>query len=160
EEKKSNYNEALERLLKAELVAEENQWIDELAHIKHYIGRLYYRMSNYGDALQYSQESYSLMLESKELQSKVNLPLSNIALLYYREEKYSEAIHYLEKAYHSIPETEDKLIDKKEYQPIRQLYIINLTVPKKVLKFCSGFINLQILKQIFYGNQPIRTHFS
>ncbi|MFA7688370.1 MAG: tetratricopeptide repeat protein [Moheibacter sp.] len=134
EEKKSNYNEALERLLKAELVAEENQWIDELAHIKHYIGRLYYRMSNYGDALQYSQESYSLMLESKELQSKVNLPLSNIALLYYREEKYSEAIHYLEKAYHSIPETEDKLIDKKRISTNTAIIYNKLNRPKESFK--------------------------
>src|SRR5690606_36232466 len=104
---------ALEKLLKAELIAEENQWNDKLAYSKHYIGRLYYRISNYGEALQYSQESYSLMLERIDLKEKVNLPLSNIALLYYREEKYNEAIHYLDKAYHIIPETEDKLIDKK-----------------------------------------------
>src|SRR5690606_14712661 len=135
EEKKSNYNEALERLLKAELVAEENQWIDELAHIKHYIGRLYYRMSNYGEALQYSQESYSLMLESKELQSKINLPLSNIALLYYREEKYSEALHYLEKAYHSI--SEDKLIDKKRISTNMAIIYNKLNRPKESFKILN-----------------------
>ncbi len=133
-ESNNNYPKALEKLLQAELIAEENQWNDELANIKHYIGRLYYRMSDYGEALQYSQESYSLMLESKELQSKINLPLSNIALLYYREEKYSEAIHYLDKAYHSIPETEDKLIDKKRISTNMAIIYNKLNRPKESFK--------------------------
>jgi len=136
-ESNNEYAKALEKLLKAELVAEENQWKDKLAFIKHYIGRLYYRMSNYGEALHYSQESYTLMLESKELQEEINLPLSNIALLYFREEKYSEAIHYLNKAYHSITEAEDRLVDKKRISTNIAIIYNKLNRPKESFKILN-----------------------
>jgi len=95
----NDYADALEKLLKAELIAEQNQWNDKLWDIKNRIGNIYYETSSFGEALSYFNEALAITEKDKKLNEKSNHPLNSIAVLYGREGKNKEALEYYKKAY-------------------------------------------------------------
>src|SRR5690606_7494702 len=99
DEKDKNYATAYKKLLKAEILAFENNWKDLLCQAKNRIGGIYIIISDFNEALNYFQESYDLAQTDKDLYSSGISPLANIGVLYAREEKYEEAISYFTKAY-------------------------------------------------------------
>jgi len=98
----NNYAGALEKLLKAELIAGQNHWNDNLWDIKNRISHIYYDTSSFGEALSYAQEALSITQKDKKLNEKSYYPLNSIAVLYGREEKNKEALEYYKKAYEII----------------------------------------------------------
>ncbi len=132
-----NYTIALEKLWKAEVIAEQNQWDDLLWHIKNRIGTIYTYLSSFAEALKYLQESYAITQQNETLYKNGASPLSNIGLLYYNEKKYEEALHYYVKAY-DIVKNDDGLIKKhvavllanvynRTNQPDKSLEILSAT---------------------------------
>lgn len=101
-----NYSTALEKLLKAEVIAEQQQWNDLLWDIKNRIGVVHFNISNFGEALSYLQESFAITQKNKELKENAAPPLINIGLLFAVEKKYEEAIHYYKKAYDAVKNRE------------------------------------------------------
>lgn len=99
EEENKNYAVTLEKLLKAELIAEQHQWDDLLSNVKNRIGLVYFYISNYGEALDYFQESYTITQKHENLYESGIAALGNIGFLYAKEKKYEEALHYFKKAY-------------------------------------------------------------
>jgi len=97
-----NYSMALEKLLKAELIAGQNQWNDKLWLIKSRIGSIYYNTSSFGEALRYCQESLAITQKYKELNTKSYHPLNIIAVLYGREGENKKALEYYKRAYEVI----------------------------------------------------------
>ncbi|MFA7688396.1 MAG: tetratricopeptide repeat protein [Moheibacter sp.] len=143
-----NYAVALEKLLKAELMAEENQWNDLLSHIKNRIGTIYTYLSSFGEALEYYQESFSIAQQNSELYEKASSPLANIGLLYAREKKYEDALYYFIKAYNLVKDTDDALkkhiavlmanVYNRTNQPEKSFEILNETkedVDNSVINF-------------------------
>lgn len=97
--KDNNYADALEKLLEAELIAEQNQWNDKLWDIKNRIGSIYYHTSGFGEALSYYRQALEITEKDKELNEKAHYPLNSIAVLYGREGKYLNSLEYYKKAY-------------------------------------------------------------
>jgi len=93
------YAVALEKLLKAEAVASENLWYDQLWLIKNNIGNIYTNVSSYGEALEYYEVSYSITQKIDSLEKKGGTPLTNIAVLFAKQKNYKEALPYMQKAY-------------------------------------------------------------
>jgi len=102
---------ALEKLLKAEMIARKNQWDDLLWYIENRIGIIYQSLSSFAEALEYYRESYTVTQQNKNLYENGVQPLSNIGLLYFDEKNYDEALHYYTKAY-GIVKNEDRLLKK------------------------------------------------
>lgn len=107
------YAEALEKLLKVESIASENLWHDQLWRIKNNIGIVYARVSSFGEALEYYEESYSITQKFDSLKVKGSIPLTNIAVLFAKEKNYEEALIYIQKAYNIFVETGGKTDEKK-----------------------------------------------
>lgn len=101
-EKNKEYAATYKKLLKAELLAEQNQWNDKLWDIKNEIGQLFYFTSGFGDALLYYQQSIDIIKKDETLSEKATYPLNGIAVLYQRERKYDEALKYYIKAYEVV----------------------------------------------------------
>lgn len=89
---------AFEKLLKAQLIAEENQWDDKLWQIKNQIGLLYRYNSHYGEAIAYFHEAYNITQQQQNLSVKGIHPLINIGELYFKENKTTDALKYHLKA--------------------------------------------------------------
>lgn len=85
EDGNKNYTAALEKLLQAEAMAIEYQWNDLLSNIKNHIGLIYVYFSNYGEALNYFQESLEIAQNDESLHNNKVLTLSNIGFLYAKE---------------------------------------------------------------------------
>lgn len=130
-----NYAVALEKLLKAELMAKENQWNDLLSHIKNRIGTIYTYLSSFGEALEYYQESFSIAQKNNELYEKASSPLANIGLLYEKEKKYEDALYYFTKAYSLVQDTDDAL---KKHIAVLMANVYNRTEqPEKSFKILN-----------------------
>lgn len=65
----NNFALALELLTKAEVLAKENQWKEQLCKIKGNIGISYSEMSNFGEALGYFKEALDLAKNIPKLNS-------------------------------------------------------------------------------------------
>lgn len=133
----NNYANALEKLLKAEITADQNKWDDLRWYIKNRIGIIYTSLSSFAEALEYYQESYAITRQDKDLYKNSTQPLSNIGLLYFNEKNYDEALHYCLKAY-DIVRKENGLLKKhvavllanvynRTGQPEKSLKILNET---------------------------------
>ncbi|MFA7688196.1 MAG: tetratricopeptide repeat protein [Moheibacter sp.] len=122
-ENEKKYNLTLELLLKAELIATENRWDDLLWDIKNNIGLIYYYISNFGEAHNYFQESYSILQKNNDLKEKLALPLINIAILYTSEQKYEEALYYYKKA-NEVVNPQNKKLKKHIAGNMAEVYLL------------------------------------
>lgn len=105
---KNQYIKSLELLTQARTLAEKNRWHKQNFLAINNIGANYYRLLEYGEALNYYIEAYSIAL--KELEPKYEMiVLNNIAILYSKENNYEKAKEYFKKAYDIAKQNNDDL---------------------------------------------------
>lgn len=105
---KNQYIHSLELLTQARTLSEKNRWHKQTFLAINNIGANYYRLLEYGEALNYYIEAYSIAL--KELDPKHEMiVLNNIAILYSKEENYEKAKEYFKKAYDIAKQNNDDL---------------------------------------------------
>lgn len=105
---KNQYIKSLELLTQARTLAEKNRWHKQNFLAINNIGANYYRLLEYGEALNYYIEAYSIAL--KELEPKYEMiVLNNIAILYSKENNYEKAKEYFKKAYDIAKQNNDEL---------------------------------------------------
>ncbi|MFY0483107.1 transcriptional regulator [Flavobacterium sp. PLA-1-15] len=105
---KNKYIHSLELLTQARTLSEKNRWHKQTFLAINNIGANYYRLLEYGEALNYYIEAYSIAL--KELDPKHEMiVLNNIAILYSKEENYEKAKEYFKKAYDIAKQNNDDL---------------------------------------------------
>jgi hypothetical protein len=103
---KKEYVHSLELLTQARSMAEKNRWYKQLFLATNNIGANYYSMLDYGEALNYYLESYTIAV--KELDPKYEMVvLNNIAIVYSKEKNYEKAKEYFKKAYDIAKENKD-----------------------------------------------------
>jgi len=95
--KSGDYTHALEYYSEAEILAENEQWQQELFDIKNNIGVVYVSLSNYGEARGYYEQA--LEIARKDPKDNLVMVLNNIANTYSYEKDYSNAIKYFKNAY-------------------------------------------------------------
>ena len=105
--KESNYPVALEHLTKAQLIAEKNNWNQEVFEIKNNIGIIYMNLSDYGEALNYFLDAYTLALKNPDSKNEMSV-LNNIAVIYCMEEDFEKGREYYLKAYELAKKTKNK----------------------------------------------------
>ncbi len=119
-----NHIKALELLTHAHSIAESKQWDDRTYSSLLGIGNVYYEMYDFGEALHYFFECYTIAVKKLKPIDEI-AALNNIANLYTRDEKYDKAIEYYKKAYELAA---DKDIDERKGLPLMNLaYIYNKT---------------------------------
>jgi tetratricopeptide (TPR) repeat protein len=97
---------SLELLTEARSMAEKNRWYKQQFLATNNIGANYYALLDYGEALNYYLESYTIAV--KELEPRYEMVvLNNIAILYSKEEYYTKAKEYFKKAYDIAKENND-----------------------------------------------------
>lgn len=103
---KKDHVKSLELLTQARNMAEANRWYKQQFLAINNIGANYYTMLDYGEALNYYLESYTLAV--KHLEPKYEMVvLNNIAILYSKENKHDKAEEYFLKAYNIAKENKD-----------------------------------------------------
>jgi tetratricopeptide (TPR) repeat protein/DNA-binding CsgD family transcriptional regulator len=114
---KNEHTHSLELLMRARVLAKNNDWnIQEFLALNN-IGANYYKLLEYGEALNYYLEAYTLAIKRLTPKDEMTV-LNNIAILYSEEKKYSQAIDYFKRAY---------AIAKENKEPIKTgLYALNL----------------------------------
>ena len=100
------YVRSLELLTEARSLAEKNRWYEQLFLATNNIGANYFSMLDYGEALNYYLESYTIAV--KELDpTREMVVLNNIAIIYSKEKNYEKAEEYFKKAYSIAKENKD-----------------------------------------------------
>lgn len=135
-----NYTAALEKLLRAEAIATEYHWKDLMSNVKNHIGLIYVYFSNYGEALNYFQESLEIAQNDESLHNNKVLTLSNIGFLYAKEKKYEEALVYLNKAFGLAEKDNMERLQKGIANNIANIYN-ELQQPEKSLKILLEVAN-------------------
>src|SRR5690606_16687949 len=103
---KKEYVHSLELLTEARSLAEKNRWYEQLFLATNNIGANYFSMLDYGEALNYYLESYTIAV--KELDpTREMVVLNNIAIIYSKEKNYEKAEEYFKKAYSIAKENKD-----------------------------------------------------
>lgn len=95
---KKEHTKSLELLIKAQKLAQEKGWNKELFLALNNIGANYYKLSDYGEALENYLLAYDVALTHLDSQQEM-VVLNNIGILFYQEKNYTEAEHYFLKAY-------------------------------------------------------------
>lgn len=103
----SNYPLALEYLTKAQLLAEKNNWHQEVFETKNNIGIIYMNLSDYGEALEYFLDAYTLTLKHPDSNNEMSV-LNNIAVIYCMEKDFEKGREYYLKAYALAKKTNNK----------------------------------------------------
>ena len=94
-----NYPLAVKKLTEAELIAEKNNWLDELWLIKNNLGRVYEGVSNYGEALGAYNEALDIINKKASLK-KSEIPVcNNMGSLFSNKGDNKKALFYYDKAY-------------------------------------------------------------
>lgn len=105
---KNQHIKSLELLTQARTMSEKNRWHKQTFLAINNIGANYYRLLEYGEALNYYIEAYSVAL--KELDPKHEMiVLNNIAILYSKENNFGKAQEYFKKAYDIAKQNNDEL---------------------------------------------------
>ncbi|MGC4041167.1 MAG: tetratricopeptide repeat protein [Flavobacterium sp.] len=114
---KNEHTHSLELLMRARSMAKNNDWDMQEFLALNNIGANYYKLLEYGEALNYYLEAYTLAIKNLTPKDEMTV-LNNIAILYSEEKKYSQASDYFKRAY---------AIAKENKEPIKTgLYAMNL----------------------------------
>ncbi|MCF6131692.1 tetratricopeptide repeat protein [Flavobacterium wongokense] len=114
---KNQHTHSLELLMKARNLAKNNDWDTQEFLALNNIGANYYKLLEYGEALNYYLEAYTLAIKKLTPKDEMTV-LNNIAILYCEEKKYSQASDYFKRAY---------AIAKENNEPVKVgLYAMNL----------------------------------
>lgn len=114
---KQEHTKSLELLIKVQKIAQEKGWHKELFLSLNNIGANYYKLSDYGEALENYLAAYDIALAHLDSQQEM-VVLNNIGILFYQESNLLEAEKYFLKAYDIATEHSD---DFK-----KGLYAVNL----------------------------------
>jgi len=133
----SKYTSALEKLLRVESVAAENNWEDLLWVSKYHIGIIYSKISNFGESLDYYLEAFVITQKNEKLRKYGSFPLEGMGVLYVQEKKYKDALSYMKSAYEMIEESGDGLKGKKNTANNIASILNHLNRPKESLKILS-----------------------
>jgi len=99
---------SLELLTEARTLAEKNKWYKQLFLATNNIGANYYNILEYGEALNYYLEGYTIAVKELEPTDEM-VVLNNIAILYSKEKNYEKAKEYFKKAYDIARENNDEI---------------------------------------------------
>ncbi|MDN3725132.1 tetratricopeptide repeat protein [Aequorivita sp. SDUM287046] len=113
----SEHSKSLEILTKVQKISQEKGWYKELFLTINNIGANYYKLSDYGEALENYLLAYDIAISHLNSNEEM-IVLNNIGILFYQENKLEEAQKYFSKAY--------KLADQKTDRFKTGLYAINL----------------------------------
>lgn len=114
---KQEHTKSLELLIKVQKIAKEKGWHKELFLSLNNIGANYYKLSDYGEALENYLAAYDIALAHLDSKQEM-VVLNNIGILFYQESNLAEAEKYFLKAYDIANEHSD---DFK-----KGLYAVNL----------------------------------
>lgn len=137
ETRNNNFTSALEKLLRAESIAAENNWDDKLWVSKYHIGIIYSNISNFGESLDYFQEAFAITQKNDKLREKGAILLEAMGVLYEREKKYEDALNYIKSAYEMMKKSDERPDGKKNTaNNIASIYN-RLNRPEESLKILS-----------------------
>ena len=94
-----DYPLAAKKLTEAELIAERNNWLDELWLINNNLGRVYEGVSNYGEALGSYNRALDIIGKKASLKKSEIAVLNNVGSLYSTKGDDKKALFYYNKAY-------------------------------------------------------------
>jgi tetratricopeptide (TPR) repeat protein len=103
---KKEHVTSLELLTAARTTAEKNGWYPQLFSALNNTGGNYYLMLDYGEALHYYLEAYTIALRHLDA-SKEMIILNNIGILYRRQGNFKKAEEYFSQAYSLAKEVHD-----------------------------------------------------
>lgn len=95
---KNQHTHSLELLTQARVMARKNNWDAQEFLALNNIGANYYKLLEYGEALNYYLEAYTIAIKKLTPKDEM-IVLNNIAILYSEEKKYTQAIDYFKRAY-------------------------------------------------------------
>ncbi|RYJ41428.1 TPR domain protein [Flavobacterium beibuense] len=105
---KKEHVKSLELLTQARNLAEKNHWYEQVFLATNNIGANYFTMLDYGEALNYYLESYTIAVKELDPQHEM-VVLNNIAIIYTKENNFEKAEEYFKKAYEIAKENKDKI---------------------------------------------------
>ena len=105
---KKEHVKSLELLTQARNLAEKNHWHEQVFLATNNIGANYFTMLDYGEALNYYLESYTIAVKELDPQHEM-VVLNNIAIIYTKERNFEKAEEYFKKAYEIAKEKKDSL---------------------------------------------------
>lgn len=105
---KKEHVKSLELLTEARNLAEKNHWYEQVFLATNNIGANYFTMLDYGEALNYYLESYTIAVKELDPQHEM-VVLNNIAIIYTKERNFEKAEEYFKKAYEIAKEKKDSL---------------------------------------------------
>src|SRR5690606_7059422 len=105
---KKEHVKSLELLTEARNLAEKNHWHEQVFLATNNIGANYFTMLDYGEALNYYLESYTIAVKELDPQHEM-VVLNNIAIIYTKEKNFEKAEEYFKKAYKIAKEKKDSL---------------------------------------------------
>jgi tetratricopeptide (TPR) repeat protein len=108
---------SLELLTKAKAMADEKKWYRQSFLAMNNIGANYYSMLDYGEALNYYLEAYTIAIRELDEDHEM-IVLNNIAILYSKEKQFDKAEEYFRKAY--------QIARKKQAGVQLGMYAVNL----------------------------------
>jgi hypothetical protein len=154
---------SLELLTEARAMAEKNHWYNQQFLALNNIGANYYNMLDYGEALNYYLESYTLAVKKLKPTNEM-VVLNNIAILYSTEKNYLKAKEYLNKAYTIAKENKDSIKtglyamnlgqvenEAKNYREARRYIEISLPLLKKEPNLYSLGLTTRIENDLYLG---------
>lgn len=113
------HTHSLELLTKAQSIAKENNWHEQIFLSTNNIGANYYYMLDYGEALDHYLEAYTIAIRNLDEDHEM-IVLNNIAILYSKEKDFDKAEEYFQKAY--------QIATKKREQVKIGMYAVNLGI--------------------------------
>lgn len=155
---------SLELLTEARAMAEKNHWYKQQFLALNNIGANYYNLLDYGEALNYYLESYTLAVKKLNPTSEM-VVLNNIAILYSTEKNFAKAKEYLNKAYNIAAENGDTLKtglyamnlgqvenEAKNYREARRYILLSLPMLKQDANLYSLGQATLIENDFYLGN--------
>ncbi|WP_432672692.1 tetratricopeptide repeat protein [Flavobacterium sp. SM2513] len=101
------YPVALEYLTNAQVLAEKNNWYEEVFETKNNIGIVYMNLSDYGEALNYFLDAYTIAIKHLDSNNEMSV-LNNIAVIYCMDKNFKKGREYYLKAYELAKKTNNK----------------------------------------------------
>ncbi len=95
---KNELTRSLETLSQVRNLAQKNGWSKQEFLALNSLGNVYYRVSEYGEALNFFLQAYTLALRELKPQDEITV-LNNIAIIYSEEKKYAQADDYFKRVY-------------------------------------------------------------
>ncbi len=108
ERSNKNYTKALQYLIEAKKLAENNNWKDLQISILNAIGHIYSDVLEYNKAMEYYMKGLNIALMEVNKEGELLL-LNNIGVLYSSEKNYAKSQEYIKNAYQIANQLQDTL---------------------------------------------------